>query len=92
MSLTKCLKYLVYHVGFNVCDAAFVKWDFTIDDRGIPLLIEANLRGGSIWMSEMAHGCGCFGDKTSEILSWLHKMEKLSYSERVEWFEKNLNF
>lgn len=52
-----------------------VNWDFTIDLEGNPVLIEANLKAGSIWLIEMAHGCGPFGDLTPEILQWIKKME-----------------
>ena len=50
-------------------------WDFTIDITGTPMLIEANMnngkQGGGIWLIEMAHGVGAFGDNTAEILQWL---------------------
>ena len=56
-----------------------VNWDFTIDDEGEPLLIEANMRNGkqsgSIWLMEMAHGCGAFGENTAEVLRWLRLMK-----------------
>ena len=50
-------------------------WDFTIDEEGIPVLIEANCLGGSIWLSEMAHGRGAFGNLTPDILRWINKMK-----------------
>jgi len=57
-----------------------VNWDFTIDENGDPILIEANMRNGkqsgSIWLMEMAHGCGAFGDNTAEVLRWLRLMKK----------------
>lgn len=57
-----------------------VNWDFTIDTDGNPTLIEANMangkQGGSIWLVEMAHGCGAFGDNTAEVLRWLRWMKK----------------
>ena len=30
----------------------------------------------------MAHGKGCFGEHTAEVLRWTAKMKELSYSER----------
>ena len=51
-----------------------VNWDFTIDENEIPVLIEANLKCGSIWLIEMAHGTGAFGENTAEILKWLNFM------------------
>lgn len=62
-----------------------INWDFTIDRQGEPVLIEANLVGGSIWMSEMSHGCGCFGERTGEILRWLRLMKSLPARERYRY-------
>lgn len=62
-----------------------INWDFTIDESGNPILIEANMNGGSIWMFEMAHGCGPFGEKTPEILRWIRLMEKTKHSERYKY-------
>lgn len=59
-----------------------VNWDFTLDESGMPLLIEANIFGGGIWVFEMAHGCGAFGDKTGEILQWLRKQKEMRKSKR----------
>jgi len=57
-----------------------INWDMTIDEAGIPNLIEANINGGSIWLFQMAHGQGVFGEKTAEILRWLNKVKKAGYS------------
>lgn len=46
-----------------------VSWDFSLREDGVPVLIEANLTGQSIWLSQMSHGAGAFGDRTSEILA-----------------------
>ena len=62
-----------------------VNWDFTIDCQGDPLLIEANLKGGSIWLSQMAHGCAPFGEKTAEVLEWIRLMEKKGVRERQRY-------
>jgi hypothetical protein len=57
-----------------------VNWDFTINQDGEPILLEANCKDGGIWVIQMAHGVGPFGDKTEEVLQWLRFMEKLPYS------------
>ena len=62
-----------------------VNWDFTINDSGEVVLIEANLNGGSIWLIEMAHGKGAFGDRTAEILKWIRKMNSLNIEERKKY-------
>lgn len=59
-----------------------INWDFSIDEMGNPILIEANIRGGGIWVFEMAHGTGVFGDKTPEILQWIRSMEHTKKSRR----------
>lgn len=59
-----------------------VNWDFTVDADGEPILIEANISGGSIWLPQMVHGVGAFEERTEEVLQWLRFMKKLKPSER----------
>lgn len=59
-----------------------VNWDFTLDVEGKPVLIEANIRCGSPWMSEMAHGRGPFGEDTAKILRWMRVMKGLKVNDR----------
>ena len=59
-----------------------INWDFTLDENDEPLLIEANTLKGGIWIFQMAHGKGPFGDNTEEILEWLRKARKKSYLKR----------
>lgn len=60
-----------------------VNWDFTLDEEGEPLLIEANMRAtGSVWLFEIAHGKGVFGENTPEMLQWLRRMRKTPYHKR----------
>lgn len=37
----------------------------------------------------MAHGCGVFGERTPEILRWLHKMNETKYSDRAQYYLEN---
>jgi hypothetical protein len=62
-----------------------VNWDFTIYKDGSPVLIEANMKNGSIWLSEMAHGKAAFGDDTAEILQWIRFMEKVPAHMRYKY-------
>ena len=64
--------------------------DFTINTDGDPVLIEANTEAGSIWMAQMSHGCGVFGDLTSDVLSWTGKMKRLKKSKRKEFAFGNI--
>jgi len=52
-----------------------VNWDFTLDQDGNPMLIEANTLGGSIWLIQSAHGRSVFGPHTAEVLRWLRAAE-----------------
>lgn len=63
-----------------------INWDFTIDAEGHPLLIEANTAGGSIWLTQMAHGTAAFGEDTAEILQWMRKMKKLKKTRRKIYY------
>lgn len=59
-----------------------INWDFTINEEGKPVLIEANINGGSVWLFQMAHGYGAFGEDTAEVLRWLRKVKKMGRKER----------
>lgn len=60
-------------------------WDFTLNTEGEPILIEANINGGSVWLPQMAHGKGPFGEKTPEILKWIRELEKMKKSKRDKY-------
>lgn len=60
-------------------------WDFTIDKEGEPVLIEANCNGCSVWLPQMAHGVGAFGDKTVEVLQWLRFMKQMKPKDRHKY-------
>ena len=62
-----------------------VNWDFTLNQNGEPVLIEANIMGGSVWLFEMAHGCGIFGERTPEILRWLRKIKNAKPKDRKKF-------
>ena len=86
----------------NVIEAAYrmhsampqlgvVNWDFTINEDGEPVLIEANIMGGSVWLPQMAHGVGAFGDKTEEVLRWMRFIKNLGVSERKKYAFGKMN-
>lgn len=54
-----------------------INFDFTINDKDEVVLVEINTRGGSIWLPQMAWGCGAFGNDTEEILEFLKEKKKL---------------
>ncbi|MBQ8033257.1 MAG: hypothetical protein IJ266_04840 [Elusimicrobiaceae bacterium] len=70
------------HMHAFLPQCGIYNWDFTINKGGVPVLIEVNIHGGSIWLAQMAHGKGIFGDNTADILQWIAFMKKLSPSKR----------
>ncbi len=62
-----------------------VNWDFTIDKSGEAILIEANTLGGSVWLPQMAHGCGPFGDRTAEVLRWIRLLKNVGPKQRKHY-------
>lgn len=62
-----------------------INWDMTIDEDGNPVLIEANINGGGIWVFQEAHGKGPFGEDTEEILQWLKFMKNVKYADRKKY-------
>ena len=48
-----------------------ISWDATIDEDGNIVIIEMNMEGQSVWLSQMAHGKGAFGENTEAILKMI---------------------
>lgn len=63
-------------------ELGMIYWDFTINEDGLPVLIECNIRNGTVYAIEMTHGMSPFGEKTADILSWIKEMGILSSSTR----------
>lgn len=97
------IKFAEYQISLfpKVVDAAYrmheaipqmgcINWDFTINKEGVPVLIEANMKDGSVWLVEMAHGCGAFGQNTAEILQWIRKMKNASTDEYQKYAFGNM--
>lgn len=80
--------------GFTLCVNAALKlhqsipqigivhWDFTLDQNNTPVVIEGNVRGGSLWIPQMGHGKGVFGERTIDILNWISSIEKTPLNKR----------
>lgn len=62
-----------------------ISWDFTVDEDGEPLVIEANINGGGIWCPQLANARPVFGDATSDILKWLRFMNSKKPHERLNY-------
>lgn len=76
----------VKKMHYSIPSIGVINWDMTLDESGEPVLIEANVNGGGIWLFQMAHGCGVFGERTPEILRWLQKMNATKYIDRVQYY------
>lgn len=50
-----------------------ISWDFTLNQDNIPVLIEANFTGQSVWFSQIVHGKPFFEHNTKYILSLIKK-------------------
>lgn len=61
---------LIPHVG---C----INWDLTLDKDENVVLIEGNMRYGSIWLVQMAHGVSAFEDNTARVLQLLKENKRL---------------
>ena len=75
-----------YHIrGIrDVCNAAIechkkfpilgmISWDMTIDKYGRVTVIEANMFGQGIWISQIAHGKGVFGENTDKMYALIKR-------------------
>lgn len=77
---------LAKKLQFAIPQVAIVNWDFTINQEGEPVLIEANMKNevqaGSIWLPQIAHGKGAFGDNTEKVLQYIRSAKKKSFTKR----------
>lgn len=80
-NVDKCIA-AAEHMCTLVPQLGCVNWDFTINENEEPILIEANTECGSVWLIEMAHGVGPFGENTEEILKWMRNMKNTPVSMR----------
>ena len=84
MPLVKDVIAAAYRMHNMIPQVGAINWDFSINEEGKPILIEANINGGSVWLFQMAHGRGAFGDETAEVLQWLRKVKKMNRKEREQ--------
>lgn len=63
-----------------------INWDYALDESGEPVMIEANTLGGGFWITEMAHGCGPFGEHTAEVLRWMRAIENAPRDQQHHYY------
>lgn len=52
-----------------------ISWDFSVDEKGDPVLIEANINYGGIEIQQLNNG-PLFGNETKEILEEVFKTKR----------------
>lgn len=57
----------------NIPMIKMISWDWSIDKNGIPVLIELNLSGQSVWFPQMFNGCPFFGENTPYFANLIRK-------------------
>lgn len=50
-----------------------ISWDFTVDDNGEIVVIEANFRGQSVWFPQMLSGESFYGENMVDVLKKLRR-------------------
>lgn len=66
ISKAKLLHGRFLHIGI-------ISWDFTIGKNNEIILIEANLKGQSIWFPQIVNQCGLFENNTKAIIQQAYK-------------------
>lgn len=77
IALNKCIE-----MHKKLPNVGVLNWDVTIDENGEVVLIEINVNGGSIWLSQLSSGMPAFGNNTEEILQWISTMQKTEIKDR----------
>ncbi len=57
----------------RIPQVGMISWDVTTDSNNNAVIVEMNLDGQAIWLTQMANGEGAFGENTKEILKWIRK-------------------
>lgn len=52
-----------------------ISWDFTVDQDDNVVLVEANIKGQSVWFPQIVHGKGIFCEQTKSVLQRLMDAE-----------------
>lgn len=71
-------------------EVGMVYWDFTINEKGEPILIECNIRNGTVYAIQMTHGVSPFLERTPEVLQWIRKMKNTPYEKRINYAFGNI--
>ena len=53
-----------------------ISWDFTVNENEDIVLIEANIKGQGLWLSQILHGKGLFGENTKAVFDEVKRLRK----------------
>lgn len=67
---------IAYLCHLKIPQLKILSWDFSIDDKGNVVLIEANMYGQSIWPPQLLHGESAFGENNAKMLQLIRKKKK----------------
>ena len=54
-------------------NVGIISWDFTVDNKGCIVVVEANLKGQGMWLPQMLSGKALFGENTAKMLNYINK-------------------
>jgi len=63
----------VEQIHQRIPQLGMISWDVVVNDKNEVIIIEMNVKGQSVWLPQMAHGVGAFGDNTADVLKWISK-------------------
>lgn len=63
----------VEKVHQRIPQIGMISWDAVVNESGKTVIIEMNVQDQSVWLPQMAHGKGAFGENTADVLSWVKK-------------------
>lgn len=67
--------WLIQNIHCRLPHFRLISWDFSIDEKGDPVLIEANINYGGVEIQQLNNG-PIFGDETKKILEEVFKTKK----------------
>jgi len=64
---------VAHHLHGYIPMLKMISWDWSLDDHDIPVLIEINIAGQAVWLSQMVNGESFFGENTEYFANMLKK-------------------
>ena len=64
---------VAHHLHGYIPMLKMISWDWSLDEHDIPVLIEINIAGQAVWLSQMVNGESFFGENTEYFANMLKK-------------------